>query len=213
MHKIENPIIKGFNPDPSICRVGEDYYLVTSTFEFFPGVPIYKSRDLANWKLIGHCLNRPSQLQLNGCHASGGIYAPTLRHHDGMFYMTTTNVTFGGNFIVHANDPAGPWSDPVWVAQAGIDPSLLFDDDGRCYFHSTGSQEGRPCILQCEINPLTGDMLSPSRVLSYGSGGRFPEAPHMYKILGEYYLMLAEGGTEYGHMVTIFRSSSPWGTF
>lgn len=194
MPEIQNPIIRGFNPDPSVCRVGDTFYLVTSTFEFFPGVPVFRSRDLARWELIGHCLNRPSQLDLTGCRASGGIYAPTLRHHDGIFYMTTTNVTGGSNFIVYARDAAGPWSEPAWVAQDGIDPSLLFDDDGRCFFHSAASWEGRPCILQCEVNPLTGKLLSSSQPLSCGGGGRFPEAPHLYKLFGKYYLMLAEGG-------------------
>ena len=212
MRNVKNPIVRGFNPDPSVCKVGEDYYLVTSTFEFFPGVPIYHSRDLANWKLIGHCLTRKSQLLLDGCQVSGGIYAPTLRYHDGMFYMSTTNCSHGGNFIVHAKDIQGPWSEPSWVEQGGIDPSLTFDE-GRCYLQSAHQWEGRQCILQCEVNPLTGEMLTPSKPISYGTGGKYPEAPHLYKINGQYYLVLAEGGTEYGHMVTIFRSDSPWGPF
>lgn len=212
MRYAKNPIIRGFNPDPSVCRVGDDYYLVTSTFEFFPGVPIYHSRDLANWRLIGHCLTRRSQIPLDGCRPSEGIYAPTLRYHEGMFYMSTTNVSSGGNFIVHASNIAGPWSEPVWVAQGGIDPSLTFVD-GRCYFQSAFEWECRPCILQCEVDPLTGEMLTPSKPLCYGTGGRYPEAPHLYKFFGKYYLLLAEGGTEYGHMVTVFRADSPEGPF
>lgn len=129
-----NPIIPGFNPDPSICRVGDDFYIVNSSFEFFPGVPVYHSKNLVNWDLIGHCLSRDSQVKLLGARASGGIYAPTIRYHDGIFYMTTTNVSYGGNFIVHSENPCGPWSEPAWVDQGGIDPSLLFDNDGTVYF-------------------------------------------------------------------------------
>ena len=120
-----NPILKGFYPDPSICRVGEDYYLVTSTFEYFPGIPVFHSRDLVNWRQIGNALDRPSQLPLEGANCSAGIWAPTLRHHEGRFYLVSTNMTLGGNFVVTASDPAGPWSEPVLLQQDGIDPSLL----------------------------------------------------------------------------------------
>ena len=130
---IHNPVIPGYHPDPSICRVDDTYYLVTSSFEFFPGVPIFSSHDLINWKLIGHCLTRPSQLPLKNCQVSEGIYAPTIRYHNGYFFMVTTNVSGGGNFIVHATDPKGEWSEPAWVAQGGIDPSLLFFQD-KVYF-------------------------------------------------------------------------------
>ena len=115
--KYKNPIIPGFNPDPSICRVGEDFYLVTSTFEFFPGVPIYHSKNLINWELINYCLTTDSQLPLEGAESSGGIYAPTIRYHDGVFFMTTTNVSNGGNFIVHTKDIYGKWSEPAYVDQ------------------------------------------------------------------------------------------------
>ncbi len=202
--KYTNPVVPGFYPDPSVCRVGEDYYLVTSTFEYFPGVPVFHSRDLVNWRQIGHCLTLASQLPLEKCRASGGIYAPTIRHHDGMFYMITTNVSGGGNFIVHAKDPAGEWSQPAWVDQGGIDPSLFFDDDGKVYFTGTG-------IVQFEIDPMTGKALSEKKVIWSGTGGRYPEGPHLYKIDGLYYLMIAEGGTEYGHFETIARSQTPWG--
>ncbi len=207
MAHFKNPIIPGFYPDPSICRVGEDYYLVTSTFEFFPGVPIFHSKDLVNWEQIGHCLTRVSQLPLKEAAPSGGIYAPTIRYHDGLFYMVTTNVSYGGNFYVTATDPAGEWSDPIYVDQAGIDPSLFFDDDGKCYFVSNGN--GRMSI--CEIDPATGKKTAPTVDSWPGCGGRYPEAPHLYKIDGTYYMMIAEGGTEYGHMETIARSSSPYG--
>ena len=204
-----NPIIAGFYPDPSICRVGEDYYLVTSTFEYFPGVPIFHSRDLVNWQQIGHCLTRPSQLPLEKIGSSGGIYAPTLRHHAGRYYMITTNVNVSKHFYVTADDPAGTWSEPIWIDQRGIDPSLFFDDNGQVYFQWTNDN----AIYQAEIDIQTGNLLNKPQVIWAGTGGRYPEAPHLYKINGTYYLLIAEGGTEYGHMVTMARSSSPWGTF
>ena len=139
-----NPILSGFYPDPSICRVGDDYYLVTSTFEYFPGLPIFHSRDLVHWRQIGHVLDRPSQLPLDGVRPSGGLYAPTIRYSQGVFYVINTLVdgtTKSGNFIVTATDPAGPWSEPYWLDDApGFDPSLFFDDDGRVWY--TGNRHG-----------------------------------------------------------------------
>lgn len=120
--KYRNPLLSGFHPDPSICRVGEDYYLVNSSFEFFPGVPLWHSRDLVNWEQLGHVLDRKSQLNLENARVSGGIFAPTIRYHQGKYYMITTNVTNGGNFVVWTEDPKGPWSDPVWIDRGGIDP-------------------------------------------------------------------------------------------
>ncbi|UGU17675.1 glycoside hydrolase family 43 protein [Sinomicrobium kalidii] len=197
----KNPVIPGFHPDPSICKAGDSFYLVTSTFEYFPGVPVFHSKDLVNWEKIGHCLTRPSQVNLEKCGASGGIFAPTIRYHDGVFYMVTTNVTGGGNFIVHTTDPTGEWSDPVWLKQGGIDPSLYFEGD-KCYLTTNPDN----CIYLCEINPLTGEQLSESKAIWNGTGGRYPEAPHIYKKDGWYYLLISEGGTEYGHKVTIARS-------
>jgi xylan 1,4-beta-xylosidase len=212
-----NPVIPGFHPDPSLVRVGEDYYLVTSTFEFFPGVPIFHSRDLVHWRLLGHVLTRDSQLPLEGAPPSAGIYAPTLRHHDGTFYMITTNVSGGGNFFVTAKDPAGPWSDPIWIReQGGIDPSLFFDEDGAAYLTTNGGRPGVPGergIYLSTIDVATGRLRSEPRLVWGGTGGRYPEAPHLYRIGGRYYLLIAEGGTEYGHMVTVARSDSPWGPF
>jgi alpha-N-arabinofuranosidase len=207
-----NPILPGFYPDPSICRVGDDFYLVTSSFEYFPGVPVFHSRDLVNWRQIGHCLTEQSQLPLDKCPCSGGIFAPTIRHHAGRFYMITTNVSAKRpdkrrHFFVHAERPAGPWSQPVWLDQCGIDPSLLFDDDGTVYFSSNGPGG----IWQSVLDISTGECLSEPRHIWAGAGGRYPEAPHLYKIDGRYYLMIAEGGTEYGHAATIARSQSPWG--
>ena len=135
--QFRNPIIPGYNPDPSITRVGDTFYLVNSSFEFFPGVPIRESKNLVNWAFTGYVLERESQLPLHGSRPSGGIFAPTIRYHDGMFYMIATNVnlmpTGHPNFIVHAEDPAGPWSEPAWISQVGIDPSVFFDDDGSCW--------------------------------------------------------------------------------
>lgn len=208
-----NPILPGFYPDPSVCRVGEDYYLVNSTFEYFPGVPVFHSRDLVHWQQIGHVLTRDSQLPLQECRPSGGIYAPTIRYHQGTYYLITTNVSGGGNFIVTAKDPAGPWSDPIWLTVGGIDPSLFFEDDGTCYLQGIDSTDGRSYICQTLIDPDSGKLLGETRMIWAGTGGRYPEGPHLYKINGMYYLLIAEGGTEYGHMVTIARSQSPWGPF
>ena len=212
--KYQNPIIPGFYPDPSICRVGEDYYLVTSSFQYFPGVPVFHSTDLVNWEQIGHCLTSHSQLALDKTWTSGGIYAPTIRYHEGIFYMVTTNVSNIGNFFVYTDNPAGKWSEPILVDQGGIDPSLLFDEDGKVYFSST-TEYGTtaPGICLSEIDIKTGERLTEIKYIWAGNGGRHPEAPHLYKIKGYYYLMIAEGGTEYGHMVTISRSKSPWGPF
>ncbi|GAE32156.1 glycoside hydrolase family 43 protein [Halalkalibacter hemicellulosilyticus] len=209
----KNPVIPGFYPDPSICRVGDDYYLVTSSFEYFPGVPIFHSKDLVNWRQIGHCLTTERQLPLTHAWSSGGIYAPTIRHHDDWFYMVTTNVSGIGNFFVRGEQPFGPWSDPIPVAQSGIDPSLFFDEDGCVYFQSARNGDEGNGIYQCEIDISTGSMLTESRLIWKGTGGANPEAPHLYKINGYYYLMIAEGGTEYGHMVTIARSIDPYGPY
>ena len=206
--KYRNPVVEGFYPDPSVCRVGRDFYLVTSSFEYFPGVPLFHSRDLVHWRQLGHCLNRPSQLPLAGASASGGVWAPTLRHHAGVFYMTTTNTTSGGNFIVTASAPEGPWSEPMPVAQQGIDPSLFFDEDGSVIY--TTSSGG---ALQSRIDVVTGKLLSEPKVVWAGTGGQYPEGPHLYFRQGWYYLLLSEGGTEYGHMITMARSKSPWGPF
>ena len=205
-----NPVVPGFYPDPSVCRVGDDFYLVNSSFEYFPGVPIFHSRDLVHWRQIGHCLTRESQLPLHGQHASQGVYAPTLRYHKGRFYMTTTNTGMGKHLIVWTDDPAGEWSDPVWITDHGfMDPSLFFDDDGRVYFTSFGNfGQG---IIQTEIDVHTGARLSPTREIWSGTGGASAEGPHLYKIKGMYYLLLAEGGTEFGHMITLARSRTPWG--
>ena len=209
----DEPVITGMAPDPSVCRVGDDYYLVTSTFEYFPGVPVYHSKDLIHWRLIGHALTRPSQLPLVRLTRNGGIWAPTIRYHDGVFYMVTTLKTEGhGNFFVFTKDPTGEWSDPIELDQGGIDPSLFFDDDGKVYL-TTGGGNCAARICQSEVDLKSGKRLSEIKPLWNGTGGSSPEGPHLYKIKGYYYLMIAEGGTEYAHSETIARSRSPWGPF
>ena len=196
-----NPVIPGYHPDPSVCRVGVDFYLVNSSFQYFPGVPIYHSKDLVSWELIGNVLDRESQLPLKGASSWLGIYAPTIRYHEGTYYMITTNVGNGGNFMVTAKDPRGPWSEPLWLEQQGIDPSLWFEN-GKCYMVSNPDNT----IMLCEIDPATGKQLTPSKALWQGTGGRYPEGPHLYKKDGWYYLLISEGGTELAHKLTIARS-------
>lgn len=205
----KNPVLRGFNPDPSICRVGDDFYLVTSSFEYFPGLPIYTSKDLINWKQIGHCLTRDSQLPLQKVPSSGGLFAPSLRYHDGLFYVICTNVSAGGNFYCTAPDPAGPWSEPIWVDIKSIDPDIFWDEDGKTYFVTQGD-EG---IRVTEIDIKTGKVTGTERLVWGGIGGRFPEAPHIYKKDGFYYLLLGEGGTEYMHSATIGRSKNIYGPY
>lgn len=208
----KNPIIRGFHPDPSICKANEDYFLVNSSFEYLPGVPLFHSKDLINWKQIGHCLTRQSQIDLKNSKCSGGIFAPTIRYHEGTFYMITTNIT-KGNFIVTTKDPFGQWSDPIWVNKMGIDPSLYWED-GKTYMQlTTRDKSGRGVIEQFEIDEKTGEILGECRVISTGCGGRDVEAPHMYKINNSYYLLVAEGGTREGHMVKVMKSNSIWGPF
>lgn len=211
--KYTNPIIAGFHPDPSICRVGEDYYLVTSSFEYFPGVPIFHSRDLINWDQIGYCLTRKSQLDLTNAKSSRGIFAPTIRYNEGRFYMITTNVSGGGNFFVWTDNPEGEWSEPIWIDHKGIDPSLFFDDDGKVYYTGNGNKDGMRGIYQFEIDIKTGKHLSETKFIWSGTGCSCPEGPHLYKINGFYYLIISEGGTEHGHMITAARSNAPYGPF
>jgi len=179
--RYHNPVIPGFYPDPSICRVGQDYYLATSSFEYFPGVPIFHSRALVHWRQIGYCLTRDSQLPLHNVPSSAGIYAPTLRYHDGWFYMVTTNVQGGGHFYVKAQDPAGPWSEPIWIEGPWFDPDLFFDDDGRVYFSRMNMGQG---IYQREIDLMTGQLIGPERIIWPGFEDPYCEAPHIYKIGG-----------------------------
>ena len=208
---VATPVIPGFYPDPSICRVGDTYYLANSSFEYAPGVPIWRSSDLLRWEQIGNALNRPSQLPERPGRPSGGIFAPTLRHHAGRFWMVTTDYhrIFDGQLLVWADDPAGPWSDPVFVGGPGIDPDLAWDDDGTCYL-SWASFQGMRSV---PIDPLTGAQVGDVRELWRGSGMAAAEGPHLYRIDGWWYLLLAEGGTERGHAVTMARARTidgPW---
>lgn len=207
-----NPLLPGFHPDPTICRAGKDYYLCTSTFEYFPGLPIYTSRDLQTWTLVGHALNRPEQVDFSKTRCSEGIFAPTLRFHEGVFYVITTQVGGRGNFFVTALDPAGPWSDPVWIEDEGepwFDPSLFFDGDGKVYY----TRRNEFCIVQAEIDVATGRLLTPLREIARPWCTDDIEGPHLYKVGGWYYLLTAEGGTGWGHCLTVARSVSPWGPF
>lgn len=209
-----NPVISGLASDPSICRVGDDYFLVTSTFEMFPGLPIYQSKDLVHWKLICYALSRASQDPLIGCETGfGGLYAPTIRYDKGIFYIVCTN--YGeqgakGAFYVTATDPAGNWSEPHWVDNWGADASLLFANDSVYYIHPAGCDG---YYMQSTLNLKTGKFNNPEVKLVDGTGGACPEGPHMYKINDYYYLMAAEGGTGYQHKETMQRSKSPWGPF
>lgn len=203
-----NPVIPGYHPDPSVCRVGDTFYLINSSFQYFPGVPIFQSKDLVHWQQIGNVLDRESQLPLKGASSWLGIYAPTIRYHEGIYYMITTNVGNGGNFLVTAKDPRGPWSEPIWLKQQGIDPSLYFEN-GKCYMVSNPGD----AIWLCEINPKTGEQLTESKKLWQGDGGRYPEGPHIYKKDGYYYLLISEGGTELAHHLTIARSKNIEGPY
>ena len=209
----KNPVLRGFYPDPSVCKANGKYYMVCSSFQYFPGVPLFESEDLVNWKQIGHVLTRKSQVMLDRINSSGGVFAPTIRYNNGRFYMVTTNDTTHENFYVFTDDIYGEWSEPITVKQGGIDPSLYFEN-GRTFFISNGADDnGINGVTQCEIDIETGEKLSGSRNIWKGSGGRYLESPHIYKIGGYYYLMAAEGGTEYGHMITCARSENIWGPF
>ncbi|HSK87230.1 MAG TPA: glycoside hydrolase family 43 protein [Anaerolineales bacterium] len=219
-----NPILPGFYPDPSVCRVGDDYYLVTSTFEYFPGLPVFHSRDLVHWRQIGHVLDRPSQLPLDGIRFSGGLYAPTIRYSNGTFYVINTLMdgkTKSGNFIVTATDPAGPWSEPYWLESApGIDPSIFFDEDGRAWYignrmAAQSQYEGHTEIWLQELDLQSMHLVGGVHVLWDGAvkGAVWAEAPHIYKVEGRYYLMIAEGGTAHHHAVTVARSDSVTGPY
>jgi xylan 1,4-beta-xylosidase len=216
-----NPILPGSHPDPSLCRVGSDFYLVTSTFEWFPGLPIFHSRDLVNWRPLGHVLDRPEQLPLDGIRPSGGLYAPTIRHHDGVFHVICTLVdgtAETGNFVVTATDPAGPWSQPHWLGEPdSFDPSLLFDDDGRVWFHATRPVDaaGHTEIWLRELDPAAMRLIGPEHVIWQGAlrGAVWAEGPHLYRIGDRYHLVAAEGGTALDHAVSVARATHVTGPY
>lgn len=207
-----NPVIPGFFPDPSVCRFGDDFVLVTSSFTYFPGVPIFRSPDLVNWTQVGNVLDRPSQLDLSQTIGwpGLGVYAPTIRFHDGRLWMivTVTKASFTdrfATFFVTAEDPAGPWSDPVRLDVPEIDPDLAWDDQGRCFVHTSSG------IYRCEIDDATGEVLDGPHETWSGTGLQYPEAPHLFRRGDWWYLLIAEGGTERGHAVSIARGPSPTG--
>ncbi len=201
-------------PDPSMCAANGKYYLVCSSFNYFPGVPLFESEDLINWKRIGNCLTRKSQLLLENAGTAGGIYAPTIRFNKGRFYMVVTNVSDNGNFYVYTDDIYGEWSEPIKVEQDGIDPYFFFDNDGKTYFISNGhGKDGLGCVQMSEIDISNGKKITENEPIWYGTGGRYIEAPHMYKFGDYYYILNAEGGTEYGHMVNYARSRNIKGPF
>ncbi len=219
-----NPILKGFYPDPSICRVGEDYYLVNSTFAYVPGVPVFHSKDLANWEQIGNVLERESQLPLDEATISRGIFAPSITYNDGTFYMITTNVSHGGNFYVTATDPAGPWSEPTFLKvpegeDAGIDPSLFFED-GKCYYVGQHQKPDAKFYGDCEVwiqelDLERGTLVGEGKALYAGSMKDccWVEGPHLYHIGDYYYITCAEMGTAFEHSISVARSKELMGPY
>lgn len=221
---IQNPILKGFNPDPSIIRVGEDYYIATSTFEWFPGVQIHHSKDLVNWTLVARPLNRKSQLDMLGVPDSGGVWAPCLSYDKGTFYLVFSNVrSFQGvwkdtpNYLVTTQDILGDWSEPTFLDSSGFDGSFFHDEDGKKYYlsmlvdHRKGKFFGG--ILLQEFDEGQGKLVGPVHHIFEGSELGITEGPHLYKKDGYYYLVTAEGGTEYGHAVSLARAKSLTGPY
>ncbi len=215
---ITNPILPGFNPDPSICRVGDDYYIATSTFEWYPGVQIHHSRDLCRWRLIHRPLDRAELLNMQGCPDSCGVWAPCLTYANGRFYLAYTDVKrFDGNFkdthnyLTTSENIDGPWSDPVYLNSSGFDPSFFHDDDGRIWYvnmvwdHRPDVSRFRGIVLQ-EYLPDRRLLTGKSKLIFEGTELDCTEAPHIYKRNGWYYLMTAEGGTGYDHAITMARS-------
>ncbi|KFA49977.1 hypothetical protein S40293_05941 [Stachybotrys chartarum IBT 40293] len=225
MPRVRNPILPGFNPDPSILRVGDDYYIATSTFEWFPGVQIHHSKDLANWTLVTRPLTRKAQLDMRGEPDSCGVWAPCLTHDGDKFWLVYTDVkrkdgSFKDthNYIVSAPAIEGPWSDPVYANSSGFDPSLFHDDDGRkWYVNMLWDHRRRPQlfagIAMQEFDPVQGKLVGPWKNIYAGSDLAFVEGPHLYKRNGYYYLLTAEGGTGYRHAATFARSKELWGPY
>lgn len=208
-----NPVIPGFHPDPTVCCVGSDYWLATSSFEYFPAIPIFHSHDLVNWTLRGHALARPEQLDLRGRRCSHGLFAPTLRYHQGTFYLTCTDVGGRGNFLLTTTDPAGSWSDPQWINEGELapwfDPSLCFAPDGQIYYTRRHAFE----VWQGVLDPRTARLSTPLRKIAGSFTGDDIEGPHLYYRKPYYYLLAAEGGTGWGHAITCARARDPWGPF
>jgi xylan 1,4-beta-xylosidase len=218
---LPNPLIPGFSPDPSVVRADGAYYLVTSTFEYLPGIPVYRSPDLADWTHIGNVVTRPGQAAVGDVPTGGGVWAPTIRYRDGVFYVIVTiAMSPRGCVVFTATDPAGPWNDGTTIdGVAGIDPDLAWDDDGTAYVTfsgllTTGEQAGRHAgIQQVRVDLAAGKALEEPRSLWSGTGLKFPEAPHLHRRGRWWYLLIAEGGTERGHSVSVARGLSPEGPF
>lgn len=220
-----NPILAGYYPDPSIVKVDADYYLVNSSFTHYPGIPIFHSRDLINWTQIGNVIDRPDMLDFSGLTVSRGVFAPTIEFHGGVFYVINTCVDCGGNFVVTATDPAGPWSDPIWLPHiGGIDPSLFFDEDGKVYILNNDAPEGEPlyeghrAVWIREVDAQTFEPVSDAVVavnggLDLSEQPVWIEGPHLYKVDGKYVLSAAEGGTGPQHSQVILIAKSPLGPF
>jgi len=219
-----NPILAGFYPDPSVCRVGNDYYLINSTFAYFPGIPIFHSRDLVNWTQIGNVISRPDQLSYNKLGVSRGIFAPSISYAKGVYYVICTMADAGGNFVVTAANPQGPWSNPTWLEFEGIDPSIFFDDDGRAWVVNNGAPAGTPlysghrAIWIQEFDPVKKKMFGPRTVLVNGGVDIkqkpvWIEGPHIYKYHGWYFLCCAEGGTGTNHSQVILSSKDITGPY
>lgn len=221
-----NPILAGYYPDPSICRAGDDYYIVNSSFAYYPGLPLFHSKDLLNWKQIGYAMDRPEQLDLDGAGVSRGLFAPSISYHNGMFYIVCTEVSKLGNFVITATDPKGPWSKPVPLPQVnGIDPSLFFDDNGKAYIlfnsippNNVSLHDGHRTIRMFGFDAASLKVTGEEKILVNGGTdlAKKPvwiEGPHLLKKDGWYYLICAEGGTGYNHSEVVFRSQSPEGPF
>ena len=224
--EFDNPILAGFYPDPSICRVDSDYYLVNSTFAYSPGIPVFHSKDLVNWELIGHVMDRSEQMDLNGLGVSRGIFAPAIRYHSGIFFITCTLVDAGGNFIVTSDKPEGPYSNPVFIPEInGIDPSMFFDDNGKAYilYNSVAPDNkslysGHRTIRMYEFDLDNLKVIGNEKILVNGGTdlSKKPvwiEGPHIYKVNDYYYLMAAEGGTADQHSEVVFRSENVDGPY
>ena len=220
--KVKNPIMPGFYPDPSCIAVGEDFYMVHSSFAYFPGLPIMHSKDLSHWEQIGNVLTTKEQLPLGEQELSRGLFAPTIRYHEGIFYVICTNVSYGGNFIVTATDPAGPWSEPHYIEGAdGIDPSLFFDEDGKCYYTGTHPNpmgcryDGDWFIYIQELDIENFKLIGEPKNVWNGAmrGVHWPEGPHLYKIGEYYYILHAEGGTGPEHAISVARSKTVFGPY
>jgi xylan 1,4-beta-xylosidase len=221
-----SPILAGFYPDPSICRVGDKFYLINSSFAYFPGLPISESTDLVNWKQIGYVIDRKDQADFSGAGVSGGMYAPTIRYNKGVFYVICTNVSGAGNFIVTAKNPQGPWSNPILIPEInGIDPDIFFDEDGKVYITHNGPppnnislHNGHRAIYSFEYDVEKQKMIGESKLIVNGGTDMakkpvWVEGPHIIKKDGFYYLICAQGGTGYNHSEVVFRSKNVFGPY